>query len=45
MVARPEPLPTPTAWYLHAAGTDWHTARREHCQARRCRNPIEGGPG
>jgi hypothetical protein len=41
MAARPEPLPTPTAWYLHAADTDWHTARCEHCQARRCRNPIE----
>jgi hypothetical protein len=36
-----EPLPTPYAWYDHQADTDWFTARGEHCQARRCHNPVE----
>lgn len=40
MAVRPEPLPTPTAWYLHAADTDEFTANGEHCQQRRCRNPA-----
>lgn len=36
-----ERLPLPVAWYVHQADTDWFTDRREHCQQRRCRGPVE----
>jgi hypothetical protein len=41
MAPRPEPLPPPVAWYVHQADTDHFTSQGEHCQARRCRHPIE----
>jgi hypothetical protein len=35
-----EKLPRPIAWTLHPADAAESAAKGEHCQARRCRNPV-----
>jgi len=34
-------VPRPIAWRIHPADAAECAARGEHCQGRRCRNPIE----
>ena len=35
-----EKVPRPIAWTLHPADAAELAAKGEHCQARRCRNPV-----